>query len=123
MSDFNNIPERTTQVYKATIKDPDKEPIPLASLSTLTLTLYSVRTKAIINSRDAQDVLNDHNVTVHATSGLLTWTMQPADNAIVTGEEALQFAKHTALFEWTWGGDKEGRHEKEFTIRNLHKVP
>ncbi len=115
--------ERSTAVYTATLKDETDTVIPSASLTTLTLTLYDAANGTIINSRNGQNVLNANNVTIHATSGLLTWTMQPADNVIVWPKASGQFEKHIALFRWTWSsGAKAGSHEVEIRVRQRTKI-
>lgn len=96
----------TTPVYTATLEDEAGDPVPLASLSTLTLTLINITTQAAVNSRDRQNVLNANNVTVHATSGLLTWNIQALDLP-ATAE-----TYYLAVFEWSWsGGTKKGWHD------------
>ena len=115
------VQERTTAVYIATIKDENDVGIPAASLTTLTLTLYTA-SGTIINSRDGQNVLNTNNVTVN-TEGMLTWTMQPADNAII-GANSPAIERHNALFEWTYGlaGIYSGKHEVYIHVTNLDQV-
>ena len=112
------VNEKTTARYTAQIVDELNVGIPAASLSTLTLTLYGVVSGTILNSRNAQNVLNANGVTVDS-SGNLVWTMAPADNAIL-GTQALE--THAALFVWTWAGTKEGRHEVIILVDNLQKV-
>lgn len=116
------VNEGVTAIYSFQIVDYDNTPIPAASLDTLTLTLYDKSSSTIINSRDAQDVLNANNVTVDA-SGNVTWTMQPEDNIIVS-ETLLAGRKeaHIALFEWTWDTSKKGKYEEQFDIKQLEKV-
>ena len=117
---FSSILEKTTRVYTATVEDEAGVAIPGTSLTTLVLTLYSLHTGTVINSRNAQNVLNANNVTVDA-NGLLTWTMQPADNQIL--DNALTSERHTALFEFTYSsGAKSGKHEVVFVVDNLTKV-
>lgn len=117
---FTGLKEKTTHVYTATIKDENGTVVPAASLTTLTLTLYAKQSGTIINSRSAQNILNANNVTVNS-SGVLTWTMQPDDNAIVNS--ALLTESHIALFEWTYSsGSKYGKHEIELVVSNLTKV-
>lgn len=116
--------ERSTGVYKMTLKDADGNAIALADLDTLTLTLTNISDDATINSRDDQDVKNANNVTVHATSGLVTWEIQRADNAIVgslsNGNEEI----HRALFEYTWdGGTQADSHELLLFITSLADIP
>lgn len=94
--------------------------IPLASLLTLTLTLYVVQTDgsiAYVNSRNAQNVLNLNNVTVSA-AGVLTWAIQTADTALI---EALPFERHIALFEWTAAG-VVGKCEIILIVQDLTEV-
>lgn len=118
------VNEKTTPTYRATIKDDQDPPqaIPLATLLTLTLTLYVVNadgTTTILNSRSQQNVLNANNVTVDAT-GHLAYTLQIADTTIANA--ALPFERHIALFEWTWPTSKAGKHEVIFSVRNLTRV-
>jgi len=68
--------EGTGAIYTATLEDSDETAIPLANISAITLTLYNVADDSIINSREDQDVKNTNQVTIHSTSGLLTWAMQ-----------------------------------------------
>jgi hypothetical protein len=114
------IAEKTTQVLTCTIKDETDTVIPVAQIGTLTLTLYNQESRSIINTRDNQNVLNANNVTVHSTSGLLTWLLQPADTAIETTSKSIEV--RVALFQWTFGSSKQGKHEIVFKIRNLEKV-
>lgn len=115
------ILEKATGSYTATITGNDgATPIPAASLSTLVLTLYVVKsdgTTGIVNSRDAQNILNANNVTVSA-AGLLTWAIQTADTTLV---EALPFERHIALFEWTASG-VAGKHEMVLVVQGLTEV-
>lgn len=116
------VHEKENATFTATLEDSTGTPIPLAQLVTLTLTLYDVDTESIVNSRDAQNVLNTNNVTVHSTSGLVTWEMQTADNVLTTTTKATEL--HIALFQWTWGTSpvRAGRHEVGIRVTNLVKV-
>jgi hypothetical protein len=115
------IAEKTTQVLTCTIKDETDVVIPLDQITTLTLTLYNQESRTIINTRENQNVLNLANVTYHATSGLLTWLLQPADTAIENVAKSIEV--RVALFQWTFAaGNKHGKHEIVFKIRNLEKV-
>ncbi len=111
--------EATTARYLATLQDEAGTPIPGSSLATLTLTLYDRASGEIINGRNAQNVKNANGVTI-GEDGALVWTMTPADTAILGSgtQEA-----HVALFAWTWGGGKTGRHEVTLLVTNLTKVP
>jgi hypothetical protein len=114
------IDERTTPIYTATIKDAEGMPIPLAQITTLTLTLFDNATGSIINGRSNQDILNTNGVVVEGTSGKLTWTMSELDTTI--GNTASFYESRIGQFVWTYGGGKRGSHEILFTIRNLEKI-
>jgi len=113
--------ERVTRLYTAVIKDEEGAVIPAAQIGTLTLTLYNKKTGAIVNSRTDVNILNANGGTVDA-SGNLSFLFTPADMAII--DTTLASEIRIGLFEWTYGGGaKEGRHEIEFSVRNLNKVP
>src|SRR5712691_2028368 len=116
-----DVTEKSTGSYTATLVANDGvTPLPGATLTTLVLTLYVIKadgTDGIVNSRNAQNVLNANNVTV-STGGLLTWSIQVGDTTLV---EDLPFERHIALFEWTWPAGA-GKHEVILVVRNLHRV-
>ena len=117
------VEEKSTGRYKVVLHDEAGLAIPLSAMTTITLTLYDDYTGTIINSRNAQNVKNTNNVS-YTEAGLLTWTLQPNDNIIVTSEVRTNgYEKHIALFEYTWSsGSKAGKHELEFQVRQLNKV-
>lgn len=116
-----SVLERVSVKYTATIKDEAGTAIPGSALTALTLTLYSVHSGTIVNSRNDQNVLNANGVTVDE-AGLLTWIMDPLDNQVL--DTAFAYERHRALFEWTWsGGTKAGKHEVDFLVQNLGQVP
>lgn len=123
MVDLGTVDEKTTPDYTATLKDSATGlPIALAQLTGLTLTLYNLASKAIINSRDTQSVLNANNVTFHATSGLLTWSLQQVDTAMAGAGNS---ERRRAVFDYTWvrsGQTKRDRHIIEFVVSNEPKV-
>ena len=114
------VTEKTSVQYTATLKDETGAAVPLAALGTLTLTLYNVSSGAILNGRNAQNVLNANGVTVHATSGLLTWTLDPLDSPIL--DDTLNEELHRALFRATWSTTKGANWEVDFLVNNLAKV-
>lgn len=116
------VAEKTTLRFTATLLDETGAAIPAAGLSALTLTLYNrdSATQEIVNSVSAADILNTGRGTVHATSGLLTVTLQPDDNAIVDTTKDLEW--HRALIAGTYGGTKAFKQEIEWQVRNLSKV-
>ena len=70
---------------------------------------------------EEREIKNRGRATVHATSGLVTLTLLPADNQIV--DATLDQEWHRALIEWTYNsGVKAGRYEVDFPVRNLNKV-
>ncbi len=115
------INEGSTALYTTTLKDELGVAIPLANIDTLTLTLCTVEDGTIINTRDDQDVLNTNNVTVHATSGLLTYALQALDNVI--NNILLSTEVHRATFKMVYnGGVNNANWDVDFSIRNLRKV-
>lgn len=117
------VSEQTTLRLTATLLDETGTAVPSAGLATLTLTLYVRDSTAheIVNSVDAVNILNTGRGTVHATSGLLTLTLQPADNAIIDSTQDAEW--HRALIQGTYsGGAKAFKHEIDFQVRNLTKV-
>lgn len=117
------VAEKTTLRLTATLLDETGAAIPLAGVSTLTLTLYNrdSTTNEIINSVSAVTILNTGRGTLHATSGLLTVTLEPNDNAIIDSASDLEW--HRALIEGTYaGGVKAFKQEIDWQVRNLNKV-
>lgn len=90
--------EGTRRVVSMTVKDTDGVAIPLASMTTIKLTLQTMDGD-VVNSRDAQNVKNANGGTYADTSGLLSIILTPADNAIV-GEADLE--RHSALIEFAY---------------------
>lgn len=117
------VAEETTQLLTATIKDELDAVIPGASLATLTLTLYALDTaKTIINNRNRQTILGANGGAVSA-QGVLTMLLVPVDNRIVQSLSAGQIEEHILLFEWTYGGGKQGRQEILLKVVQMEKVP
>lgn len=116
------VTEGNSVIYTAILKDAAGVVLPLASIDSITLTLYDVATGTIINSRTAQDVLNTNQVTIHATSGLLTWSALPADMAIVGTPDAGDVETHVALFECVYSTTKGLNHEVTIYVQQLTNV-
>lgn len=106
--------ELTSSEYTFTLKDEDGVAIPSASLAALILTLKDVATSTVINLRTAQNVLNADNVTVHATSGLVTWKVQPLD-MVISNTYQLQ-ERHRATFTATTTASPAVKLNHEVTI-------
>jgi hypothetical protein len=117
-----DILEQSSGRYTAVCVDNDGvTPLPGTTLTTLTLTLYVVKTDgshAFVNGRNAQNVLNLNNVTIDPT-GNIVWAVQTQDTTLV---EALAFERHIALFEWTWPNGV-GKHELILSVKALDEVP
>lgn len=116
------IPEQSSAWYSSTLKDRTGAVIPSASLSSLTATLYAPAYTAgsnIVNSRNAQNVLNANNCTLHATSGAFEWAMQTADTTMLTMEAR---EEHVLLLQWVGPDVGSGKHEVVFLIHALEKV-
>lgn len=113
MNILGPVPERSMARYTAYLTDETNTVIASSGISTLTLTLRDATTKGIINSRSAQNVLNTNNVTVHATSGLVTWSIQAADTTPLNKEQP--YVDHIAEFACTWATTKSMIHK--VTIR------
>ncbi len=122
------VNEQSSKTVSFTLKDNTGTVIPLTAISTATLTLYDMGTYVpngspvvgIINGRDAQNVKNANNVTLHATSGLVTWSMQPADNEIVTSRR--QIERHRAEFRFVLTNAAELDYQMEIEVVNLRKA-
>lgn len=115
------VNEESTAIYSAQLVDELGANIALASIATITLTLYDEYSGAIINGRNGQDIKNANNVTISST-GAVSWTLQPADNTVV--HDSFDTETHVALFQGTYGsgGLKSLKHEFRFRVVNLEKV-
>ena len=110
-----------------TLTDTAGVAVPLSSIATAQLTLYDVETfepgaspsDHIINGREAQDIKNANNVVIHSTSGSVTWTMQAADNPLVT--ERRQVERHRAVFQFTTATAALPK-EIEIEVKNLNTL-
>ena len=112
------IPEGATSLITGSLVDEAGAALGSGQLQAFTMTLYAlVSGLPIINGRNDADILS----TIDA-GGLWTITLTPADNAMVGSDAGLE--QHRILLEWTYGaGAKAGKHEIDFPVRNLDKVP
>ena len=123
-----NVNEQSSRTVSFTLKDNTGTVVPLTSIDTVTLTLYDMGTYApgaspavgILNSRDSQNVKNTNQVTIHATSGLVTWAMVPDDNIIVTPRR--QIERHRAEFHFLTTTGVALDYEMEIEVKNLRKA-
>ena len=100
-----------TAVFTATLRDKDGAAIAAASLTSLSLTLTDARSGVIVNSRNAQNVLNANNATVNSSGGLV-WTIQIADVA-QQGTANVERAEHVAKFVAVTSSE---------TIEHIHRL-
>lgn len=122
------VNEQSSRTISFTLKDNTGTVVPLASISTVTLTLYDMGTYApgvspavgILNSRDSQNVKNTNDVTIHPTSGLVTWAMVPDDSVIVTPRR--QIERHRAEFHFTTTTGVQLDYQLEIEVLNLRKA-
>jgi hypothetical protein len=102
------VPSGSACIYTGVLTQRDGEtPIASGMLLTLTLTLVDEVTRSVINSRDAQNVLNANGVTVDVTggTGVLTWILSNSDNVFVRDAPPPAYGeieRHEAVFAWTW---------------------
>jgi len=122
-----DVDEQTSATYEGQLADDDGIPVSVDALLTLTLTLYDELTRAPINGRDAQDVLDTNGVTLTDLGelgvGTLTWQLAPADTAVL--DQTLGYERHVALFTYTFtdgSATRTRRHEVIFRVRNLRRV-
>lgn len=117
------VPEKSSGPrITGTLIDEAGAPIPIAAVQTATLTIYArdEATKPIINSVDHVDIKNANQGTIHATSGLLTLSLNSLDNSINNVANDLEW--HRLLIEVGYNTTKTFKYEIEFPVRNLAKV-
>ena len=110
--------KNTTCLLAGIFKDETGVVVPVADISTLTITLTDLETGTVINSRNGQNALNANHVAVDS-DGNLAWTVQPLDNIIVTAAKTIE--THRVIFTWTYpaDGSKNGRHIEDFNVQNV----
>lgn len=100
-----------------------------AALATLTITLFNKPTDgdptpSVINSRNAQSVLDANGGTVTA-AGVLTMKLDASDNTIIdtTNIAVGEHETHVARLTWTWtdddGDTRTGIEELEFDVQRV----
>lgn len=107
--------------FVGTFKDVSATPVQLTKADILTIKLTLFAGTTIINSRNAQSVLDANGGTL-ATDGTLTIALDPADQVIVdTMLTAGQTETHVARLDWTWsdGSTRTGRAEYTFKVEKL----
>lgn len=122
------VNEHSSKTISFTLKDNTGTAVPLSDIDTATLTGYDLDTytptsspvDGILNSRDAQNIKNANNVTIHSTSGLVTFAMQPDDNVIVTSRRQVERHRYEFRFVTTSGAELD--YQIEVEVVNLRKA-
>ena len=114
---FRVVPEGGSCNIITTLKDLADPAATVTSVDTITLTLYDKTTRAVINSRSAQNINNANNSTF--SSGVLTIELDAADNVISdTGRVSEgETEEHIAKVTYTWNdGDSTRTGIEEFSF-------
>lgn len=115
--------EQTSGKYTAVLVDETGTAVPASALTSLTLTLYDRDTATIINTRNAQNVLNANQVTIDA-NGNLAWKWLPADQTLISS--TLDLEVHIALWVAKWIGvdglARELPYELKFQVRRVPQI-
>lgn len=133
-SHHRGIPEGSSGVLFATLRDEEGELVGASDLEDLTLTLRNKGDDQVINERDEQDVLNDHNVEVFDSlqtgtflvDGVATvitynvrWNYIPLDTPFF-GADTIREEDHVAHLRAVWDdGNKAVSHQFVMTICNI----
>lgn len=112
------VPEGSSRMYEATLKDYAGDPVPLAAVASITCTLRDLSSDQIVNSRNDQSVLNTNGGTLHASSGLFQMVFGP-DDTVAIGSTRQQ--QRRATFKVVYSSGREN-HEVIFTVYNLADV-
>ncbi len=120
--------ERTNAQYTVTLKYDDGTAVPKTDVTAFKVTLFCLDDDAqtTLNSRNAQDVYASGawnlGVTIHATSGLVTFLMTAADNAIVsTATVVKRYERHRLIFDVT-ASSKRIVIQDEVLVENTEKI-
>lgn len=104
---------RSSAKYTALLVDEDGVPVPVANISTATLTLKEQSTDGVINNRNAQNVKNANGVTIDS-NGNLQWDMDAADLTPVTTRPT---EVHVATFIFNYSNGKKLTYPVAFRIK------
>jgi hypothetical protein len=117
------VPELASSILTATIRDASEVVIPVNDLDALTATIYDEKSGTILNERDHESILGTNGGSVDA-AGVLTFELDPEDNAIVDDSRATEL--HIVLLEWEYTVGvtvHSGKAEIAVLVRNLQMVP
>jgi hypothetical protein len=102
------VPEHSTALLIATLRDERGAIIGQSRLSSLRYTLRDTATQTVINGRDGVDILADpalslHDVETEVVPGVyrsMEFEMPPNDNVLVGASKE----RHRALLRFSWDG-------------------
>ena len=104
---------------RARLRDFDDEVLPKSAITGLMLTIKD-EAGNVINSRNEQPILDMNNGSL-AEDGWVTIKLQPADNALQSTTEKVEW--HYVQLVWTWRDDdldeQRGEHDWQIQIREL----
>ena len=113
------VPEGSSRLYSAVLVDHTQQPIQPASVVSIALTLRDLRTGAVVNGRENQNVKNANGGTL-AADGVFTMLFGPADTAMLDGATGERH-KRRATFKVVSTQGAEN-HEVTFVVQNLDDV-
>lgn len=113
-SDERTCPAGSTPHITFTLRNTALTAIPLASMVSLTVTLWDEATGKTI--RNAMSILNENNGTMDATSGEVTWYLQIADTTLVSADPNIpkETRRMVIGFSWTEGSRTYVHYEQAF---------
>jgi len=111
--------ESSTGTLSGQLVQPNGSNIERSAISALVGTLVN-DLGAVVNSRSAQDMLNDHDATV-SESGAFALELQPADTA--AREAGPEFQPRYLTLKCTHSGGKVLVKSIQFYIRKVHGHP
>lgn len=118
--------ERTNAQYTVMLNYDTGAAVPKADVTSFKVTLFCLDDDAqtILNGRNAQEQFPafSQGVDMHATSGLVTFSMTAADNAIVsTSAVAKRYERHRLIFDVT-ANSKRIVIQDEIIMENTEKI-
>lgn len=118
------INEASTALYTLPqLQDELGVDILLADIDAITISLCNLADGATINGRADQDALNANNVAITA-GGALTFSIQPADNAIIDTALAIDAIEvHRATFKMDFNSVSHANWDVDLPVRNMKEVP
>lgn len=115
------VPQASTPRLVVSFLDADGSAIAESNLTALTLTYRHRFTGTVINSRNAQSVLDANGGTV-ATDGTLTWQLVAAETPIT--DTTRDIDEYEALIRWTYdSGARAGAQVFIVPVINTARVP